>query len=482
MREASAPGRETPAPHGEGPGREVPAPGREAPVSGRDVSAAGRGANRAPSAREVAARAREYLFQCVGTYYEEPVVMARGAGSYLWDVEGRQYLDFFGGVLVISVGHAHPEVADAIAEQARTLGHTSTLYPNVPGADLAETLARLAPGRLKRSFFTNSGTEADETAILLAKAATGRQEIVAIRNGYAGRGGLAQAATGQAPWRGVPAQVPGVVFAHSPYCYRCELGVTYPSCELRCAKDIESLIRTTTTGEVAAFIAEPIQGIGGFITPPREYFQVAVEIVRRHGGLFIDDEVQTGFGRTGRWWGIEHYGVEPDIMTMAKGIANGMPLGATIATDEVAAGWQRPSFSTFGGNPVSAAAALATIRVLEREDAPGRAAALGARLRGHLEALKAKYPAIGDVRGVGLMQAVELIDPASGPARAPAPGLLLRVMEEAKTRGLLVGKSGLHGNVLRLGPNLLVTAAEIDEAVRILDEALAAAIAAPGPR
>ncbi|HWP35619.1 MAG TPA: aspartate aminotransferase family protein [Thermodesulfobacteriota bacterium] len=441
------------------------------------------GAAGLPSAREVEALARAHFFQCVGTYYDEPLVLARGRGSYVWDVEGRQYLDFFGGVLVVAVGHAHPEVAEAIAEQARTLIHTSTLYRNLPATELAAALARLAPGRLTRVFFTNSGTEADETAVLLAKARTGRQEVVALRHGYSGRGGLAQALTGQAPWRGVPAQVPGVVFAHSPYCYRCELGLTYPACDLKCARDIETLIQTATSGEIAAFIAEPVQGIGGFVTPPREYFQVAVEIVRRYGGLFIADEVQTGFGRTGTyWWGIQHYGVEPDVMTMAKGIASGLPVGATVASDEVAGAWRALSFSTFGGNPVSAAAALATIRVLERADAPARAAALGARLRERLAALQAKYPQIGDVRGMGLMQALELIDPASGPAKAPAPGLARRVMEAAKARGLLIGRAGLHGNVLRIAPSLLVEATEIDEAARILDEAFAAAAAAPGPR
>ncbi len=434
------------------------------------------------TAREVINKAREYLFPNVGHYYEEPVVMARGEGSHLWDVEGRQYLDFFGGVLVVSAGHAHRDITEVIAEQARTLVHTSAIYLTAPGVDLAETLARIAPGALKRTFFTNSGTEAVETGVLLAKAKTGRQEVVALRNGYSGRSALGQSLTGQSVWRSVPAQVAGVVFAHAPYCYRCELGLTYPSCELECAKDIERVIQTTTSGQIAAFIAEPIQGTGGFVTPPKEYFGVAVDIVRRHGGLFIDDEVQSGVGRTGRWFAIEHYGVEPDILTMAKGIAGGMPLGATIATDEAAAGSRGATFSTFGGNPVCASASLATIRVLERAGVPARAAEMGARLRGHLEALKARYPAIGDVRGMGLMQALELIDPESGPARTPAPGLLQRVMEETKARGLLLGKAGLYRNVIRLGPNLLVTAAEIDEAVRILDEAFAAALAAPGPR
>jgi alanine-glyoxylate transaminase/(R)-3-amino-2-methylpropionate-pyruvate transaminase len=432
------------------------------------------------ASKATAAKAREYLLGAAH-YYDEPVVMVRGEGSRLWDAEGREYLDFFGGILVTAAGHAHPEVAEAIAEQARALVHTSVIYATVPGADLAETLARIAPGELKRTFFTNSGSEAVETAVNLAKARTGRQEVVSVRHGYSGRSATGQALTGQAVWRGVQTQVPGVAFAHAPYCYRCDLGLTYPSCELRCARDIEMVLKTTGTGQPAAFIAEPVQGTAGFVVPPKEYFQVAVDIVRRAGGLFVDDEVQSGFGRTGRWFAIEHYGVEPDIMAMAKAIANGMPLGATIVTEEVAAGVKGAGFSTFGGNPVCAAASLATIRVLEREGVPARVERVGGRLRERLLALKEKYPAIGDVRGLGLMQALELVDPASGPAKTPAAALLGRVMEEARRRGLLVGRAGLHRNVMRIGPSLLVSEAEIDEAARLLDEAFAAALAAPGP-
>jgi 4-aminobutyrate aminotransferase-like enzyme len=245
--------------------------------------------------------------------------------------------------------------------------------------------------------------------------------------------------------------------------------------------DIDMVIRTTGSGQPAAFVAEPVLGTGGFVVPPKEYFQVAVDIVRRAGGLFVDDEVQSGVGRTGRWFAIEHFGVEPDIMAMAKGIANGMPLGATTVTDEVAAGVTGAGFSTFGGNPVCAAASLATIRVLEREGVPQRAEAAGAHLRQGLHALAEKYPVIGDVRGLGLMQAIELVDPASGRARTPAPALTGRLMEAARTRGLLIGRAGIHRNVVRIGPSLLVTPAEMDEALRLLDASLAAAVAAPGP-
>src|SRR6185503_14662437 len=309
------------------------------------------------SANEVRARHKEFLCPCVATYYEEPLVLTQGKGTHVRDADGRDYLDFFGGILTLGLGHCHDEVVARVQEQIATLGHTSTLYDTEPQVNVAERLAQLTPGKLKKSFFTTSGTEADETAILLAKIYTGRQEIIALRHGYSGRSLTAQALTGHAPWRLVPSQMAGVSHALSPYCYRCPLGLTYPSCEVKCARDIEELIRTTTSGQPAAFIAEPIQGVGGFITPPKEYFQIAVGIVRKYGGLFICDEVQTGFGRTGdHWCGIEHWDVEPEIMTFAKSIASGFAVGATIATDEVANAFKGLTISTFGGSPITMSA------------------------------------------------------------------------------------------------------------------------------
>src|SRR5438128_1521860 len=273
--------------------------------------------------RTVRAKHREFLFPCVATYYEEPVVIAEGHGARVTDVEGREYLDFFGGILTLGVGHSHPDVVRRLQAQLERLTHTSTVYPTAEIVRAAERLARLTPGKLKKSFFTTSGTEADETAILLAKLYTGQQEIIALRHSYAGRSLTALSITGQQPWRVVSTQVAGVKHGLSPYCYRCPLGLEYPSCGVKCAQDLEELIRTETTGRPAAFIAEPIQGAGGFIVPPKEYFQIAVGIVRSHGGLFICDEVQTGWGRTGdAWCGIEHWGGEPEIMTFAQSIAN----------------------------------------------------------------------------------------------------------------------------------------------------------------
>src|SRR5688572_14778550 len=264
-------------------------------------------ATKATSA-DITRRHRERLFPNVANYYQQPIALARGQGTRLWDVEGREYLDFFGGILTVSVGHCNERVTGAIAEQARTLGHTSTLYPNERIVTLAGRLgdlARLGPdpaGRPAKVFLTNSGTEADETAVLTARLFTGHTEIIALRHGYSGRSALAMTLTAQAPWRHWGEGVPGIKHTVSAYCYRCPFGLTYPSCEVKCAQDLENKIQTETSGKIAALIAEPIQGVGGFITPPKEFFEILVGITRKYGGLFICDEVQTGFGRTGGHW------------------------------------------------------------------------------------------------------------------------------------------------------------------------------------
>ncbi|HLN93697.1 MAG TPA: aminotransferase class III-fold pyridoxal phosphate-dependent enzyme, partial [Thermoanaerobaculia bacterium] len=269
----------------------------------------------------------------------------------------------------------------------------------------------------------------------------------------------------------------GVKHAPTPYCYRCPMHLEYPSCGLACAKDIEDIIRTTTTGRISAFLAEPIQGVGGFITPPPEYFETAVAIIRKYGGVFICDEVQTGFGRTGtKMWGIEHWGVEPEIMTTAKGVANGLPLGVTICTPEIAASLKALTISTFGGNPVSCAAANATIQIIEEENLPDNAETMGRRLRGGLEELKRRFPKnLGDVRGMGLMQAVELVADETIKDRTPAKELTNRIFEESRKRGLLIGKGGLEGNAFRIAPPMTVNASEVDEALGILRESFEAA-------
>lgn len=421
---------------------------------------------------ELISKHKEYIWPCAATYYEHPIALERGEGMYVWDTEGTRYLDCFGGVLTTSVGHARPEVVKAVSDQVARISHTSTLYINEPQADLAEKLAGITPGGLKKSFFTNSGTEADETAMVLSRIYTGRQEIIALRHSYHGRSVMNMTASGQSTWKHGPAMVPGVVHALAPYCYRCPLNLKPESCAMECASDVEELIKTSTTGQIAAFIAEPILGAGGFIVPPKDYFKVVTEIVRRYGGIFICDEVQTGWGRTGdHWCGIEHWDVQPEMMTFAKGMANGAPIGCTIAIPEVADKYPGLTFSTFGGNPVTCAAALATIRVIEENDLPRNARVVGDYLRSKLEELKDKYPVIGDVRGMGLMQAIECVKDRT--TKEPDPQSVVRVFEETRRRGVLIGKGGLYGNVIRLGPPLIASKADIDELITALDAGFA---------
>ncbi|HET9983247.1 MAG TPA: aspartate aminotransferase family protein [Longimicrobiales bacterium] len=415
----------------------------------------------------------EYVFPCVKPYYSEPLVLTEASGVRVRDDRGREYLDLFAGILTTSVGHCHPEVVDRVTEQLRRLGHTSTLYLTEGEGAVAERLARIAPGRLKRTFFTNSGSEAIETAIMIASMYTGRSEIVALRHAYSGRTIMTSNITAHSTWRPLESQVAGIKHAKGPYPYRCPFHDPCDgSCVDRFARELIEVIETTTSGRPAAFIAEPIQGVGGYVVLPPAYVRRAAEIIRSYGGLYISDEVQTGFGRSGgRWFGIEHSGVEPDIMVMAKGIANGAPVGATMTTDEIAAAWSSKTISTFGGNPISMAAAEATLDVLAREDAPARASARGAQLRAGLEALQSRYPWIGDVRGMGLMQALELVDDPVAKTHSPAKAASL--LEAAKDEGVLIGLGGRYGNVIRMGPSLLITEDEIAEGLEKLGRACA---------
>lgn len=415
---------------------------------------------------------KDFLFPAVTMYYQQPIALERGEGMHVWDDAGNKYLDCFGGVLTTSLGHAHPQVTEAVIDQVKKITHTSTLYANAPQSQLAAKLAEITPGRLEKSFFTNSGTEADETATQAAKLYTGRQEIITLRHSYSGRSAAAQSAGGHRSWKVLPTQVAGYYHAPAPYCYRCPFKLTYPECDLACAHDLKELIETATSGNIAAFMAEPILGVGGYITPPKEYFKEAVAIVRQYGGVFITDEVQTGWGRTGdKWFGIEHWDVEPDIVTSAKGMAGGFPIGWTIATPEVAAAVPTLTFSTFGGNPVSTRAALATIEVIETENLVHSARIVGDHLRERLMGLMEKYDTIGDVRGMGLMQALELVKDRK--TKEPNSAAVLKVFEETKKRGVLIGKGGLYGNCIRIGPPLIATKDDMDEMVTALDEALA---------
>ncbi|HET6841870.1 MAG TPA: aspartate aminotransferase family protein [Candidatus Angelobacter sp.] len=423
---------------------------------------------------EIIRKHKQYLFPSIATYYKDPLVTDHASMQYIWDVEGNKYLDFFGGIVTISVGHANPRITSKIKAQVDRLQHASTMFPNEAIVALAEKLALITPGEISQSYITNSGTEANETAVQIARMYTGRYEVVALRHGYSGRSQLAQSLTGHSTWRkSLPAANHGVTHALNAYCYRCPLGKTYPSCEVACAKDVEAVIQTATSGQIAAFIAEPIQGVGGFITPPKEYFKIVFKIVKDYGGLFISDEVQTGWGRTGkRWFGIEQWEVTPDIITSAKGLANGSPVGVTMTRPEIAASFQGLQISTFGGNPVTSVAAKATIDLIEEDHLMDNAQITGNYFRQGLESLQEKHDLIGDVRGMGLLQALEFVKDRK--SKEPAPQETNQFMEECRKRGLLVGKGGLYANVIRMSPPLNIAKTDVDEAIGIMDQALTA--------
>lgn len=424
----------------------------------------------ARSPEELVKMKQEYVLPCVKHYYEKPMNLVRGSMQYLEDSEGREYLDFFAGILSVNSGHSNPEINAAVHEQVDKLQHVSTVYLIEPMLEFARQLAELTPGALKKSFFCNSGTEAIDTALLTAKMHTGCEDVVALRHSYHGRSHVAIGVSGQQPWRLPVATMGNVHFTHNAYCYRCSFGLTYPSCELRCAQDLEELVQTATAGRVAAFIAEPIQGVGGFITPPPEYFGIIYDIIKKYGGVTIADEVQTGWGRTGgNLFGIQHWNVEPDIMVFAKGLANGFAAGAFIARKEVADAYSGPNISTFGGNPVTMVAAMANVDYIRKNDLVGNAERMGKLLTDGLAELQEKHPVVGEVRGKGLMVGVELVRDRS--TKEPATEETARVMEICKDEGVLIGRGGLLGNVLRLTPPLVVTADDVRRALRALDVA-----------
>ena len=426
--------------------------------------------------QEIIRMHKEYIFSCVSTYYKDPLVVDHAKAQHVWDLEGRQYLDFLGGIVTISVGHSNEKITQKIKTQIDRVQHTSTLFPTEAMVVLAERMAQIAPGQLKKCFFTNSGTEANEVAVLTARMYTGNYEMLALRHGYSGHSHLAKSLTGLHSWRRSGVIPYGIVHAPGPYCYRCPYGLTYPSCELHCANDVEEVIRTSTSGQIGGLLAETIQGLGGVVAPPPGYFKIVANIVRNYGGLFISDEVQAGFGRTGKkWFGIEHWEVEPDIMTCAKGMANGVPIGCTITRPDIADAFKGLTISTFGGNPVTCVAAKATIDVIEEDKLLDNVELVGNHFRQGLEALKDKHIVIGDVRGMGLMQGIELVKDRR--TKEPAPELTSEVLERTRANGLLVGKGGLYANVIRMSPPLNISKADVDQALATLDKSLTEATA-----
>ena len=409
----------------------------------------------------------------------EPVVVERAAGCTVTGADGRDYLDCFSGIAVVNAGHGHPRVLAAAREQMDKLVHCCTcVYYNPRAAELAKRLAEVTPGALCKTFFSNSGAEAIEGAMRLAKQFTGRRELVALTMSFHGRTAGTLSITGnRGRKKGSGPYLSGVAFAPAPYCYRCPLKLEYPSCGVACAESLDQVLRYQTAGDVAAFIAEPVMGEGGIIVPPPAYFEIAVGIARDDGALFVADEVQSGFGRTGKLFAVEHYGVEPDILCMAKGIADGFPLGAFTARADVAEAFTPGDhLSTFGGNPVCCAAAMANLDVMRDERLPDAATERGEQLMTRLAAFKETCPLVGDVRGAGLMIGVELIRDADKTPAADAAKEVRRVCREA---GLLVGLGGVFGNVVRLQPPLVIAPEEAEQAADVLEAALTKVAAAP---
>ncbi len=424
--------------------------------------------------RELLARHRQVLPSWLALYYDEPIALVDGEGRRVVDAEGNEYLDFFGGILTTMTGYKVPEVVAAIQEQAARMLHTSTLYLIEPQIELAEKLAELSPIPDAKVFFVNSGSEANEAALLLATAYRQSNQILAMRNSYHGRTFSAVAITGNRAWSPTSLSPVDVTYIHGGYKYRSPFG-HLPDDEFTaaCVADLRDMLAIATAGDVAAMIAEPIQGVGGFVTPPDGFFGAMKEVLDEHGILFISDEVQTGWGRTGEhFWGIEAHGVVPDIITFAKGLGNGLAIGGVIARAEIMDCLTANSISTFGGNPLATAGALANLEYLIDQDLQTNALKVGQHLRSRLDDLADRSEIIGEVRGKGLMLGVELVEPSG---TDPNPAAAKTIMEEAKAGGLLIGKGGLYGNVLRIAPPLTLTEAEADEGYEIIERAVTSA-------
>lgn len=420
-----------------------------------------------------AERAKRHLFAAQQTYYEQPLTLVDGNGSRVRDDEGNEYLDGFAGICTNTLGYGETEVARAVADQAKKLMHTSTLYLTEPMLDLAEKIAEIAPEGMTKSFFSNSGSEANEMAALIARTSKKSVDLLALDHAYHGRTAYTVAMAGQSQWRNFATQMPHVAFVPNPYCYRCPLGMTYPSCEIACAKYAKRVVESQTDGAPAAMIAETISGVGGIITPPPEYFKVLKETLAPFGTLLIADEVQAGWGRLGDgFFGIvSSYDVVPDIITSAKGLASGFPIGITITRPELADTFKGPHINTFGGNPVASRAANVTIEVIEKRHLIANCKQQGETLMAGMRDLARKYDAIGEVRGKGLMIGVELVhDRAS---KRVAPDFANTMLEEMRKRKVLIGKGGRYGNVLRIQPPFIFDDDDTHEFLKAFEQAVA---------
>ena len=424
---------------------------------------------------DLVTRHRAVMPNWLALYYNEPIEIVGAEGRRVTDSAGKTYLDFFAGILTNAIGYDVAEISDAIRSQLDTgVLHTSTLYLIRKQVELAEQIAGLSGIPDAKVFFTNSGTEANETALMLATQYRRSNQILALRNSYHGRAFATIGITGNRGWSASSLSPVKVSYVHGGYRYRGPFaGYSDADYVAACVDDLRDVLQTTTSGDVAAMIAEPIQGVGGFNVPPDGLLAGFKEVLDEHGILFISDEVQTGWGRTGEhFWGIQAHGVTPDAMTFAKGLGNGLAIGGVVARGDLMDCLDANSISTFGGNPVSTAGAKATLDYLLDNDLQGNAAKLGDRLLSGLRDIAGRYDVVGDVRGKGLMIGVEFVEPGSKEPSPPAAG---GVMEETKARGLLVGKGGLHNNVIRLAPPMTLTEEEAGEALEILGEAVAKA-------
>ncbi|CAN5763293.1 aspartate aminotransferase family protein [soil metagenome] len=426
------------------------------------------------SLSELQQRHAAVMPQWLALYYDEPIALARGDGRRVWDTEGNEYLDFFGGIITTMSGHNVPAIAGAIKEQAGRLLHSSTLYLIEPQIELAEKIAELAPIPDAKVFFTTSGTEANDAALLLTTTYRRSNQVLALRNSYHGRSFSSVAITGIRGWSASSLSPVQVSYVHGGYRYRSPFGhLSDEDFIAACADDLRNVIETTTAGDVACMIAEPIQGVGGFAVPPDGFFAPMKEVLDDYDIPFVSDEVQTGWGRTGEhFWGIDAHGVTPDVMTFAKGIGNGLSIGGVVARAEIMDSIQANSISTFGGNHLSTAGALANLNYVLDNDLQGNALKVGERLLAGLADISEGSDSIGEVRGKGLLIAVELVEPGGKRPDVAACG---RLLEETKARGLLVGKGGFYGNVLRLAPPMTLTEEEADEGLEILAAAFSAA-------
>jgi alanine-glyoxylate transaminase / (R)-3-amino-2-methylpropionate-pyruvate transaminase len=426
-----------------------------------------------PSREEVLALRSQHVNPAVFTLYRNPLMIVEGKMQYVFDETGRRYLDFFAGIVTVSCGHCHPKVVQRVREQIETLQHSTTIYLHPNLSLLAQKLASKLPAGLDVTYFVNSGSEANDLAITMARLFTGNLDLIAVRNAYHGGSPSSLGLTSHHTWK---YPLPGAVAVHhalSPDPSQSSQPGTPQEAASKAARDIQELIRYSTPGRIAGFIAEPIQGVGGVTRGAPNYFREAYAVVREHGGLCIADEVQTGFGRTGdHYWGFQNYGVTPDIVTMAKGMGNGVPLAAVTTRREIAESLtSRIHFNTFGGNPVSMAAGLAVLEVIDEERLQENARQVGGRLLRGLRRLQGRHSLIGEVRGMGLMLGVELVSDRT--SRAPATREALEVLEAAREMGVLIGKGGLDGNVLRIKPPLCITNDDVDFALDVLDRALA---------